>query len=76
MHVNDATITLGCYRYIVSQRGIEANPEKVSVVAKMGPIWDIKGVQNVIGCLAALSRTTPQPLISDWLEVAARGVQQ
>ena len=42
--------------YIVSQRGIEANPEKVSAITKMGPIRDIKGVQRVTGCLAALSR--------------------
>jgi len=42
--------------YIVSQRGIEANPEKVSAVARMGPIRDVKGVQKVTGCLAALSR--------------------
>jgi len=42
--------------YIVSQRGIEANPKNVSIVAKMGPIREIKGVQKVTGCLAALSR--------------------
>jgi len=42
--------------YIVSQRGIEANPEKVSAIARMGPIRDVKGVQQVTGCLAALSR--------------------
>jgi len=27
--------------YIVSQHGIEANPEKVSAVARMGPIRDV-----------------------------------
>ena len=42
--------------YIVSQRGIEANPEKFSAITRMGPIRDIKGVQKVTGCLAALSR--------------------
>jgi len=42
--------------YIVSQRGIEANPEKVSAITRMGPIRDVKGVQRVTGCLAALSR--------------------
>jgi hypothetical protein len=42
--------------YIVSQRGIEANPEKVAALERMGPIWDLKGVQRVLGCLAALSR--------------------
>ena len=42
--------------YIVSQRGIEANPKKVIAVATMGPIQDVKGVQKVTACLAALSR--------------------
>jgi hypothetical protein len=42
--------------YIVSQRGIEANTEKVAALERMGPIRDLKGVQKVLGCLAALSR--------------------
>ena len=42
--------------YIVSQRGIEANPEKVSAITRMGPIRDVKGVQRVTGCLAALRK--------------------
>jgi ribonuclease HI len=42
--------------YIVSQRGIEANPEKVAALERMGPIRDLKGVQRMLGCLAALSR--------------------
>jgi hypothetical protein len=42
--------------YIVSQRGIEANPEKVAALERMGPIWDLKGAQSLLGCLAALSR--------------------
>jgi len=42
--------------YIVSQRDIEANHEKVSAITKMGPIRDVKGMQKVTGCLAALSR--------------------
>jgi hypothetical protein len=40
----------------ISQRGIEANPEKVAALERMGPIRDLKGVQRVLGCLAALSR--------------------
>jgi hypothetical protein len=35
--------------YIVSQRGIEANPEKVAALERMGPIRDLKGVQKVLG---------------------------
>jgi len=42
--------------YIVSQRGIEVNPEKVSAITKMGLIRDVKGIQKVMGSLAALSR--------------------
>jgi hypothetical protein len=42
--------------YIISQRGIEPNPEKVTTLDLMGPIRDLKGVQKVLGCLATLSR--------------------
>jgi ribonuclease HI len=42
--------------FVVSERGIEANPEKISAIMNMGPIKNLKGVQRVIGCLAALSR--------------------
>jgi hypothetical protein len=42
--------------YIVSQRGIEANPKKVAALERMGPIRDLKRAQRVLGCLAALSR--------------------
>jgi hypothetical protein len=37
--------------YIVSQRGIEANPEKVAALERMGPIRDLQGVQRVLGAL-------------------------
>jgi hypothetical protein len=46
--------------YIVSQRGIEAKPEKVAALERMGPIRDLKGVHRVLGCLAALSRFISQ----------------
>jgi len=42
--------------FIVSERGIKANLEKISAIMRMGPIHNIKGVQRVIGCLATLSR--------------------
>jgi hypothetical protein len=35
--------------YIVSQRGIEPNPEKVAALVRMGPIRNLKGVQKVLG---------------------------
>jgi hypothetical protein len=37
--------------YIVSQRGIEPNPEKVAALDRMVPIQDLKGVQKVLGAL-------------------------
>ena len=42
--------------YIVSERGIEANPKKSTDISNMGPIRNVKGVQRLTGCLAALSR--------------------
>jgi hypothetical protein len=42
--------------FMVSERGIEANPEKIAAITNMGPIKDLKGVQRVMGCLAGLSR--------------------
>jgi hypothetical protein len=41
--------------FIVFECRIEANPEKITVITKIGPIRDLKGVQRVTGCLAALS---------------------
>jgi hypothetical protein len=35
--------------YIVSQRGIEANPKKVAALERMGPIRELKGVQRCWG---------------------------
>ena len=42
--------------FIVSERDIEANPEKISAITRMGLIQNIKGVQRIMGCLAALNR--------------------
>jgi hypothetical protein len=42
--------------FIVSERGIEANPEKIAAITNMEPIKDLKGVQRVMGSLVALSR--------------------
>ena len=42
--------------FIISEHGIEANPEKISTIARMGPIQNMKGVQKVTGCLTVLSR--------------------
>ena len=40
----------------MSERGIEANLEKIMAISNMGPIHNVKGVQSLTGCLAALSR--------------------
>ena len=40
----------------MSERGIEANPEKIMAISNMSPICNIKGIQRLTGCLAALSR--------------------
>jgi hypothetical protein len=42
--------------FVVSERGIEANTDKISAIMDMGPIQNLKGVQRVTGYLAALSR--------------------
>jgi hypothetical protein len=42
--------------FVVSERDIEANPEKISDIMDMRTIKNLKGVQCVTGCLAALSR--------------------
>jgi hypothetical protein len=41
--------------FIVFERGIEANPEKISAITNMVPIRNLKGVQRLMGCLASLS---------------------
>jgi hypothetical protein len=42
--------------FVVPEHGIEANPEKSSAITNVWPIQNIKGGQQVTGCLAALSR--------------------
>jgi hypothetical protein len=37
--------------YIVSQRGIEPNPEKVTILERMGPIRDLNGSRRCWGAL-------------------------
>ena len=41
--------------FIVFEHGIEPNLEKISAIIRMGPIQNMKGVQRVTGCLAALN---------------------
>jgi hypothetical protein len=42
--------------FIISERTIEANPEKITAITQMGLIQNVKGVQRIMGCLTALNR--------------------
>jgi hypothetical protein len=42
--------------FLVSHRRIEVNPKKIRTIRAMWPPTRIKGVQKLMGCLAALSR--------------------
>jgi hypothetical protein len=42
--------------FIISHRGIEANPEKISAITSMKVLTSIKDVQKLTGCMAALNR--------------------
>src|SRR6266498_1224026 len=42
--------------FIVSYRGIEANPKKLKDIFKMNSPTALKGVQKLTGCMAALNR--------------------
>jgi hypothetical protein len=43
-------------RFIISHRGIEANPEKIEAIMRMEAPRSQKKVQRLTGCMAALSR--------------------
>jgi hypothetical protein len=42
--------------FIISHRGIEANPEKIEAILRMEEPWSQKKVQRLTGCMTALSR--------------------
>ena len=42
--------------FMVSQRGIEVNPEKVRAILELEPPWTVKAVQSLNGKVAALNR--------------------
>jgi hypothetical protein len=47
-------------RFIVSHRGIEANPEKINAITSMDAPRMIKDVQKLTGCMAVLNRFISQ----------------
>jgi hypothetical protein len=42
--------------YMLSSRGIDANPKKVEVIEQLQPPWTQKEIQKLAGMMAALSR--------------------
>jgi hypothetical protein len=42
--------------FIVSHRGIKANPEKVNAITAMDAPKMVKNVQKLTGCMAALNQ--------------------
>src|SRR3954466_15760296 len=44
--------------YIMSERGIEANPEKIKAIMTLQKPTSIKRVQRITGCVAVLSRSS------------------
>ena len=46
--------------FLVSHRGIEANPEKVKAVEDMSPPKTIREMQKLTGCVTVLGRFIPK----------------
>jgi hypothetical protein len=46
--------------YIISQRGIEANPSKIKAIEALEPPTQLRDVQKFAGCFASLSRFVSQ----------------
>ena len=50
-------VTVGKFlRFMVSQRGIEANPDKIRAIIEMTPPRNMKEVQSLNGKVTALNR--------------------
>jgi hypothetical protein len=43
-------------RYIITERGIKVNSDKISAITEMGLVRNVNDVQHLMGCLAPLSR--------------------
>jgi hypothetical protein len=61
MKLNPEKCTLGMpagqlLGYIISQRGIEANPSKIKAIEALEPPTQLRDVQKFAGCLALLSQ--------------------
>ena len=76
--------------FIVSNRGIEANPAKIRALSQLATPTDLKQIQKLIGCMAALSRFISRlgekalPLYRllrrtehfEWTDVATAGLEE
>jgi hypothetical protein len=47
-------------RYLVSHRGIEANPDKIKAIDEIQAAWRIKDIQCLNGCITMLGRFSPR----------------
>ena len=45
--------------FLVSHRGIEANPEKVKAIEDMSPPQTLKEMQKLAGCVTSLGASSP-----------------
>ena len=41
---------------MISHRGIEANTDKIQAILDMKPPWNVREVERLMGCTAALGR--------------------
>ncbi|CAA0810440.1 Unknown protein, partial [Striga hermonthica] len=59
--------------YMVSQRGIEANPAKIKAIQDLTPPTSVKGVQALTGRLAALNRFKSTDRCKPFFEAIKKG---
>ena len=56
--------------FMVSQRGIEANPDKIRAIMEMAPPRNVKEVQSLNGKIAVLNRFVSRATTSVYLSFA------
>jgi hypothetical protein len=62
--------------YLVSHRGIEANPTKIQAIINMTPPQSARDIQRLTGRLAALNRFIPSPQSEAYLSSKRYAVQK
>ncbi|KAL0391024.1 UNVERIFIED_CONTAM: Transposon Ty3-G Gag-Pol polyprotein [Sesamum calycinum] len=81
MKLNPAKCTFGVrggrfLGYMISERGIEANPEKINAIMDMSPPKSIREVQKLAGRLAALNRFISRSADKAYLSSKSSGAEQ